>query len=455
MLDIKQLLSLPESKTLEFKQDASSLPPIIKTIVAFANTAGGVIIIGKKDDGSLCGVEKVFDEEERIATAIAENIRPTLLPEIEVITVDGKSLIVIRVSHWKGPFYVKKKGIPRGVYIRLGSTSRLAGEELIHEMQRAISLSFDQSPLDSLTLSNLDKESIEQSFKQRGLEVTKQKLISMGILSQYQGKTVPTKGGLILFGKEPEKQHHCPDARVRCARFKGLDKTHIIDQIEIERGLIDAIREVPMFIERNTRLTSSITSMRRLDIREYSPLAIREVLVNALAHADYSLTGAHTQISIFDNRLEIQNPGMFPFGFTLEDFKAGISKIRNRVITRVLRELGFMEEWGSGYKRIQSVCKEGGYPLPTWEEFGTMVKVTFYPHAMTQVKRKQKLSTKQEAILNFLLKNEPLSFKEIYATFSDVGSERTLRYILAELKELDLIQSIGAGRGTKWQATTY
>ena len=127
-------------------------------------------------------------------------------------------------------------------------------------------------------------------------------------------------------------------------------------------------------------MAARIGSMRREDIPEYAEVAIREVLVNAVAHADYSLTGMHIFVAIYSDRMEVQNPGMLPFGMTMDDFRSGVSKIRNRVIARVFRERGLMEEWGSGYRRVMESCQTGGYPAPDWQELGSAFRVTFYPH---------------------------------------------------------------------------
>ncbi len=108
-------------------------------------------------------------------------------------------------------------------------------------------------------------------------------------------------------------------------------------------------------------------------------MPLREVLVNAIVNGNYALPG-RIFVAIFDDRLEIQSPGMLPYGVTLDDLKSGVSHIRNRVIARVFRELGLVEEWGSGYRRIANYCKENGYPIPEWQEFGSAVRVIFYPH---------------------------------------------------------------------------
>lgn len=145
-------------------------------------------------------------------------------------------------------------------------------------------------------------------------------------------------------------------------------------------SLLEALVDVPKFIARNTRLSSQITGMRREDREAYSAIALREVLVNAVAHADYACTGMCFFVSIFSDRLEIQSPGMFPFGMTMDDFKSGVSRVRNRVVCRVLLEMGLMEEWGSGYQRIASACQAGGYPEPEWQELSSCVRVIFRPH---------------------------------------------------------------------------
>jgi predicted HTH transcriptional regulator len=101
-------------------------------------------------------------------------------------------------------------------------------------------------------------------------------------------------------------------------------------------------------------------------------------------HADYSIGGMNPRISIFSDRLEIESPGMLPFGYTIEEFIAGVSHVRNKVIARVFRELHLMEEWGTGYRRIKEGCQSGGYLIPTWEEIGITIRVVFKSHTITE-----------------------------------------------------------------------
>lgn len=222
-MDIEQLLNMPESKTLEFKRDLSSLDPILKTIVAFANTAGGVLIIGRAPDGTLLGLENVLKEEERLVNAIADTIKPACLPEVEIITINKKDLLVVQVSHWKAPFYLKKEGMPRGVYIRLGSTSRPASPELLAELQRSVlNIYYDQQPLLDLSKKDLMMDKALDTLQKVDKHASEEKLLSLGILVQHGARVIPSIGGVILFGKENVRHQFVPDARVSCAR--SIDK---------------------------------------------------------------------------------------------------------------------------------------------------------------------------------------------------------------------------------------
>jgi len=433
--------------------------PILKTIVAFANTSGGILIVGVTPDKKIIGVNKVLQSEEMLANAIADNICPPLLPEIEIATIHDKNLLIVKVSHWKAPFYIKKEGIPKGVYIRLGSTSRPAGPEIISELKRSVmNLSYDQQEISDLSTKSLDFKKIKQNFKAVNKEISEKKLRSLGILVPSNHGFVPSIGGLILFGKKEYRQEHVPDARVRCARFRKKDKTDILDRYEVEGTIVDAVEEVPKFIARNTRLAANIQKIRRKDIPEYPEIALREILINALAHADYSISGSTIQIAIFQDRLEIQNPGMLPFGFTMSDLKSGVSRVRNRVIAKVFHELKLMEEWGSGYKRVIEACHQNNYPEPEWMEHGTSMRVTLYSKKKTSKKfpktKDTELTDRQENILTLFKRNQSLPFRTIFKKLSPKISERMLRYELSQLKKKGLLISKGKGPSTVWQKTT-
>lgn len=380
-MDIIKLAKLPESKTLEFKRDTSSLDSILKSIIAFANTAGGIILIGVEDDGTIVGLADPHHIQEQVANAIAHRIKPQILPDFHVIEAEGKSTLVIQVDHLPAPYYLENKGENDGVYIRLGNTNRIAGKEMITEIKRAHHYPFfDKSPCDNATEIDLDKQLIQTVFSKQDFIIDTAKLLSLGILIRKGKRIVASNGGIILFGNPEIRQMHFPFAEVRCARFAGTTRAEFIDRLNIEGSILRAINEVPKFIRRNTKMAGKFGAMKRRDIPEYPVDGVREALTNALVHANYEVSGTRIFVAIYDDKLEIQNPGTMLPGMSIEQFKAGVSRIRNPLIARVFGALKLVEEWGSGYKRIKEACQHGGYPEPQWEELGTVLRVTFFPH---------------------------------------------------------------------------
>ena len=167
-------LSLPEGKTIEFKRDLSSPKTVLKTLVAFANTAGGKVIVGVEDQTRKpLGVESPLDEEERLGSLIADSIAPRLVPNLEMVTIEGKTLLIIEVYLSNSrPHYLTSHGAEEGVYVRLGSSNRQADRELIGELRRSVEgLAFDEIPMPELSVADLDRVAMDKCFgKGRGLD---------------------------------------------------------------------------------------------------------------------------------------------------------------------------------------------------------------------------------------------------------------------------------------------
>jgi ATP-dependent DNA helicase RecG len=336
--------------------------------------------------------------------------------------------------------------------VRLGSTNRQAGPEILAELQRFITgLSFDQLPCPDLSSDALDPSRLERFFAQSGRKGDQEHLETLGILTPHAGRLAPSHGGLILFGRDAARRRIFPDAVVSCARFRGTDKVDFLDRLTLDGTILEALDDVVKFIRRNTRLAARITTMRRQDIPEYPEVALREVLVNAVAHADYSLTGMRIRVAIYADRMEIENPGMLPFGMTLDDLKAGVSRIRNRVIARVLRELGMLEEWGTGYRRVMEDCRAGGYPEPEWQELGPALRVVFRPHAAAAAETTNvpinvpvnvPINDRQRWFLDQVSRGIPVGAREM-AEYLQV-SEKTARRDIADLRSKQLVEFVGA-----------
>ncbi len=369
---------MPEGKTLEFKRDLSSPRNILKTLVAFANTAGGRLVIGVEDDSKkVLGVADPLDAEERLCSLIADNIEPRLVPNVELIAVEDKTLLGVEVyPSGSRPHWIKKEGPFTGVYVRLGSTNRKADKELIAELERsATGTAFDELPLPELTADVLDLAAARTLFTGQR-ELNEKELITLKLLAPVQGRLVPTIGGVLLFGREREE--HFPDAWIQCGRFAGTTKSIIFDHIEIREHLPIAVERVIEFIKKHAMKGADLSDIRRRDVWSVPMTIMREAVINAVVHADYSQIGAPLRVAIYDDRVEIENPGILLPGMTIEDVKQGISKIRNRVIARVFRELGLIEQWGSGFRRILDEAEEQNLPEPVFEEIGMKVRFTVF-----------------------------------------------------------------------------
>lgn len=379
-MQIQQLITLGESKTLEFKQDASSLMPIIKTIIAFANTAGGILIIGVTDSKQIMGVSHPEAVQDQIANAIAVSISPQLLVDITPVNHDGKIVILVQVQSGFGPYFIKSEGIDKGTYTRLGATTRIATSEIIAEIQReAKHLHYDAQPCFGTTFDDLEQKLMRTYFKQINKKSSIKNMLSLGVLIAKGDQLIPSNGGMIVFGKKDKRLQLFRNTFIGCARFQGTNKAIFIDKVELDCDLITAVEEVSKFIQRNTRTRVEFMGMRRKESPEYSPFVFREIIINAFVHANYEVLDSRFLVGVFDDRIEINSPGVLPITMTVEQLRAGVSRVRNSVIARVFKEYGLIEQWGSCYGRIHAICLKEDCPEPKWEEFSAQMRVTIYP----------------------------------------------------------------------------
>jgi predicted HTH transcriptional regulator len=438
-MDLLELLKRPEGKSLEFKRDLSSPDGTLKTIVAFANTAGGTVLIGVDDrSGNVRGLANALDQEERLASLISDTISPRIVPEIEILPWRQTQLLALQIHPSPSrPHHLIREGAEAGVYVRVGSTNRRADSELIEELRRfSRGEGYDEQPMAGLNSEAVDFRAASELFAPfRALR--RRDLETLRLVSIHQGQKVPTVGGMILFGHDRER--HFPDAWIQAGRFAGIDKSRILDRIEIHSLPVRAVEEAIGFVQKHSWHGAEIGSVRRIEHWSLPPEAVREALINAVVHADYSQRGAPIRLSIFDDRLEIENPGLLPFGLTVEDLPHGVSKLRNRVIGRVFQALGLIEQWGSGIQRMRSVCRDAGLPPPIFEEIATRFRVTIptVPVGPTVV------DATEQAILASLKEGQGLATREIAAI---IGlSARATRTRLARLIGRGLVREIGTG----------
>ncbi len=438
-MDLVRLLTSPEGKSLEFKRGLESRLGILRTIIAFANTSGGTLLIGIEDGTrDIIGLEEPLLNEERLASLVDDSISPKLIPEIELCRIRERHILAIQVFPSSAkPHFLANEGAAAGCYVRVGSTNRKADAQLIQDMSRFRAAGpFDEQALPELSSEVLDLDLASELLPSQA-PITLPKLRSLRAAVDHQGRLVPTIAGVLLFGKN--RFEAFPDSWIQAGRFDGLDKSSILDQTSINGPLPRSVEEAVKFLEKHLYHRIDIGRTERKESWTIPPEALREIIVNAVIHTDYSQVGTPIRVSMFDNRIEIENPGLLPFGLTLEDLPMGISKLRNRAIGRVFQEMGLAEHWGSGIQRVLKACKEAGLPRPTWEEIGIRLRVTLPFKSATEAK----LSKSERAILKALSSNDGLQTKELAQHLGI--SDRAVRTHLASLTQKEWIVGIGVG----------
>ena len=359
MPKLAEILNQPEGRRLELKAGLPTNAELAKSIVAFANDAGGEFYLGIQDKPrEVIGVDENhrIELEEKISSIIHDQCAPVILPEILFLNHEGKHIIVTKIH--KGstpPYHLKSKGVKDGTYIRVGSTNRQASPEIIAELERQKqNISFDSELVFSKTSGEINIRSFEELFLEKTNEkLSKQALSKLELFKPEQGRELPTNALILLSDDELRKQLF-PYAKIECARFKGTVPGNFIDQKTIDVNVGLQPEQAYQFVLRHiSEGSTDYTGVYRNDRWEYPIIAIREVIRNAVIHRDYSLTGKDIKIAIFDDKIEITSPGKLMPSVDFSDMESGQSDIRNKTLAPVFKRLGIIEQWGNGLKLIK------------------------------------------------------------------------------------------------------
>ena len=440
-MKLEELLTRHEGKTLEFKQDLSSPKNILKTLTAFANTAGGVLLIGVEDGSrAVLGVDNPLDEEERLCSLIADSIEPRLVPNVELVNWKGRTLLAVEVyPSTLRPHWLKSLGIENGVLVRVGSTNRPADGVLATELRRsALNLSYDEEPMPEINPEALDLR-VASGLLAGMREWNESRAETLNLLVRHQGRLVPTVGGVLLFGSVRER--YFPDAWIQCGRFRGKDKAEILDQQEIREHLPPALEKAFEFVRKHASRGAEFGELRRKDVWNVPLEAVREALTNAVVHADYSQAGAPIRVAIFDDRIEVENPGLLAPGMTVADIREGVSRLRNRVIGRVFKELNLIEQWGSGFQRMAASCRAASLPEPLMEEVAFRFRVTF---RLERVAEQPEADATEQKIMELIRAGAAEGGVSTQQLSGQVGiSARSMRDRLAKMIKAGKIVAVG------------
>lgn len=465
---VKKLID--ESTTVEWKQSVAEIEEIIETAAAFANTEGGRIYIGISPEGKVLGVQVGKGTIENLVNKIAQHTDPKLHPKVSVKRIDGKDVIIVDVKE-SHDHLVLAFGRP---YKRVGRSSPKMSkdeyERLILEKHKD-RLYFDEQICKGAKITDISKEKlldfVKKAKEQRGLSIDARASVN-DILRKLKlmkdGKL--TNAAVLLFGKNT--QEFFLQSELKAIRFKGIDETKpMLDFKTIGGDAITLLEKAESFIYDHIPMKAWIESgkLQRQEKWLYPPDAIREALANALAHRDYS-SPSKVQVRIFDDRLEIWNPGLLTLPLTLEKLKGKHDSIpRNPLIAKAFFWIKFAEDVGSGTSKIIQWCKEWGLPEPTYEEAGGSFVTVFHNPKPEQIIQKgsetssekrpeevrRKCGENAEKVLRVIKSNTFIKTHEIVGQIQ--MSQRTVDNIILKLKKAGFLKRVGPDKGGHWEVT--
>ncbi len=372
--ELLEMIRNDENSGVEFKRDDIDPGKLAPEIAAFLNLEGGHILLGVEKDGSVSGLNRQPSmAEEWVMQVARDHIQPAVNPYWEVLEpLPGKSVGVISLpANAPDKPYKAKRGSAWVTKIRVGTTTRDATrEEEARLYQQSGQLRYGLKPVPGTTVEDLDRRRLRDYFERiLGWDALDSEdadewatvLRNLDLAADSAGTIAATIDGMLLFGENPSR--FLPQSGVRAICYTGqepeyatradeqlrgaLVPLHALDGSLVETGLVDRALD---FVRRNTAPTATLRGARRLDQREYPEEVIREVVVNALIHRDYSIAGTDITLSIFSDRLEIRSPGRLPNTVTVDGMRLGMRYSRNQTLVNVMRDYDYMEARGMGIR---------------------------------------------------------------------------------------------------------
>ena len=431
-----------ESERIEYK--LQMIDDIYKEVIAFANTDGGVIYLGIDDKGNLVGIDNVDETYTRLTNGIRDAIAPDVTMFVRYILQDNK---VIRIEVGEGsfkPYYLKSKGMkPTGVYVRQGASSVQASPEQIRQMIK-------ESDGDNYEdLRSLDQElsfqAAKSAFERYGVEFSAEKYRALGITQN----DIFTNLALLL----SDQCHHT----TKIAVFKDEFCTEFRDSREFGGSVFKQFEDTINYLALCNKTVSTIKGVIRTDKKDYPEEAIREALLNALVHRDYSFSGS-VIINVNDTKMEFISLGGLLPGLSTEDIRIGVSQPRNKKLAEVFHRLRLIESYGTGIRRIFKLY-ENCPVQPTIEATTNAFRIVL-PNmnvadtvnedaSVEDEKAVAAITPQMKAILDYLSDYDEMTDEDLQEL---LNVKRTRAYLLArQMSENGLIDIVGRGNGKKYR----
>jgi ATP-dependent DNA helicase RecG len=373
-VELAEILRNGENSGIEFKRDDALAEKVAKEIAALLNLRGGRLILGVEDDGTVTGLTRTPSEAESwIMNLCRQNIQPALIPFWETIAWDdGKVVAVVSLpDHAPDRPYKAKRGGHWLTHIRVGTTSREATrEEEARLYQASGMIRYELRPVPGATLADLDLRRLTEYFARvrnqdapasSDVPEWESLLVNTEIMVEVDSRPVPTIAAMLLFGLSPKKW--LPQSGVTATSWVSTEKDYSTRERETIRGPLvrlssDAgiietgiIERALSFITRNTAPRAELSEGIRVERWPFPDSAVREAVVNAVVHRDYTMVGTDIELNVFPDRLEIISPGALPNTITVDRMRAGCRAARNELIREVLGDYDYVDARGLGVPR--------------------------------------------------------------------------------------------------------
>jgi len=441
--ELSELIKTGEGYTLEFKENISS--SIGKDICAFANASGGRIIVGVKDDGTVLDPNLSNSDKSKIQD-IARNMNPAFKVSINQVG----NLAVVDVFGGKNkPYSVSGK-----FYLRIGSNSQqLDRDEIRYFFQKEGLILFDKKVDHKFGYKTYFNDAAFEEFLNRAgitLTLSKERLLTnLGFLENNE----LNNAGVLFFCKDVSR--FFPNADITCVLYQGDSKYKILDKKVFERDLISNYEDAVSYLK-NKLNTEYIIKTEREEFLELPEDALREVIMNAIAHRDY-FSPSHIQVDIYKNSVEISNPASYPSQITIDDLLSG-SHPKNVFLFSMMQRADLVEKIGSGIKRINDAMKEYRLSLPVIEYKNIWFRIVFERPDLQKNSYQQRVVGKrlvdglvesQKEILELVHINPKISKNEMS---EKIGISNTaIDKNIDALKKKGLLKRIGSAKGGHWE----
>ena len=431
---------------------------LAETLVALANAHGGTVLIGVSASGKAQGLPEGADAATRELVQAAGLMAspPLILPPPAFVALDGKRLAAAEVP----------PGMPHaynlnGRYLtRSAAANRLlSAPELTALLLSRDVAGFEARPAPGATLNDLDMGAVDayaQALRDAAGGNWERTLAARGCLTDSSGapadrNPTPTYAGILLFGRNP--QRFLPSAQITLIRYPGATMGDEFARDDAVGPLPAQIRRAEAFLSANMRRGMRIRGIERQEVSEYPLPVVREAIVNAVAHRDYSIRGDDARVLMFSDRMEIYSPGRLPGHVTLDNLLTERFS-RNAAIAQALSDLGFVERLGYGIDRMVAAMKEARLPEPVFEETVAGFRVTLRGRGDELVSpdpaprwANRRLDPRQERALAYLAEHGAITNREFRELIPDLSDE-TIRRLLADLVDQGLIMKIGERKAT-------